>query len=112
MDSTTTFLSHLPTILSIASTIIIGLIGWGYHATVAAFRSETKTLKEIETKQEERLEKLEDALNNLKSDLPLVYVLREDFVRTMNNVETKIMGVDNKIDRILDKLAQGGKLDG
>ena len=127
-------LPYIPTILSIVSTIIIGLVGWGFRTTITGLRGEIKTntdnidkvtlliekidslqserMDKMDSRQSERMDKLETSFNDLKSDLPLVYVLREDFVRTMNNVESRMMGMDNKLDRLLEKTAIGGKKDG
>ena len=118
-----TFLSFLPTILSIASTIIIALVGWGFRTTISEIRGGIKKnaenieklsslIEKIDARQSERIDKLETNFNDLKSDLPMTFVLREDFVRTMNNVESRIMGMDNKLDRLLEKTAIGGKKDG
>ena len=38
----------------------------------------------------------------LQSDLPLVYTLREDFIRSMNSVDHNISGLDQKLDRVLN----------
>ncbi|WP_312938868.1 hypothetical protein [Oscillibacter sp.] len=38
----------------------------------------------------ERIGKVEERLNDLKADLPLIYVTREDYIRTMNRVEEKL----------------------
>jgi len=99
------FLSFLPTIISVLSTVMISLVAWGFRTTISEIRNATK-------KNTERIEKLEDNFNDLKSDLPLIYVLREDFVRSMNSVENKMGGIDNKLDRLLEKTAKGGKSDG
>ena len=118
------FLSFLPSIISILSTIIIGLVAWGFRTTVSEIRGEIKKntenieknsrlIDKVSSKLSDRMDKLETNFNDLKSDLPLMYTLREDFVRAMNNVESKIGGMDNKLDRLLEKTAQkGGKTDG
>ena len=52
-----------------------------------------KTLSSLENadkKNAERIEKVEERLNDLKADLPLVYVTREDYIRVMNRVEDKL----------------------
>ena len=46
-------------------------------------------------------EKLKTQINELKSDLPLVYVLREDFIRTLNNVDKQMSDMNVKLDKIL-----------
>ena len=47
------------------------------------------------------LEELDKNLNDLKADLPLIYVTREDYIRVMNRVEDK-----------LDQILYGGKAKG
>ena len=52
-----------------------------------------KTLTNLENadrKNGERIDKVEEKLNDLKADLPLVYVTREDYIRVMNRVEDKL----------------------
>ncbi|CAH8721322.1 hypothetical protein [Paenibacillus melissococcoides] len=39
-------------------------------------------------------------LDDLRSDLPFIYTTREDFIRTMNNV-------DKKLDKIHDSMLGG-----
>ena len=41
-------------------------------------------------KMRRRIRRLGRELNDLKADLPLIYVTREDFVRIMNRVEDKL----------------------
>lgn len=60
-------------------------------------------LKELEVKLSSKIDQAEKDLNDLKSDLPLIYVLREDFIRSLNNVDTKMGNIDNKIDKLLLK---------
>ena len=38
----------------------------------------------------DKIAKVEDKLNDLKADLPLLYVTREDYIRIMNRVEEKL----------------------
>ena len=44
---------------------------------------------------------IKQELNNIKGDFATTFVLREDFFRSMNGVETSIRSIDNKIDKIL-----------
>lgn len=117
------FINFLPTIISVISTVIIALVGWGFRSTILEIRGEIKnnaenidknsaSIEKVANRHGERMDKLENNFNDLKSDLPFIYVLREDFVRTMNNVESRIVGMDSKLDRLLEKSAQGGKKDG
>lgn len=58
-------------------------------------------IKETEVKLTKDIEGLKDELHDLKSDLPFIYVLREDFIRSLNNVDTKMGNIDTKIDKLL-----------
>ena len=49
----------------------------------------------------EDIKALDKNLNDLKADLPLIYVTREDYIRVMNRVEDK-----------LDQILYGGKAKG
>ncbi|TEB09155.1 hypothetical protein [Pelotomaculum propionicicum] len=51
------------------------------------------------------IESLQKELGDLKADLPFVYVMREDFVRAMANVEVKL-------DKIYDYITKGGTKNG
>jgi cell division protein FtsB len=109
------FLSYLPSILSVVCTVIIALVGWGFRSTIKGLRDaianntqdidkNTKSIEKIAARQAERMDKLETNFNDLKSELPHIYVLREDYIRTMNSVETRVMGIDNKLDRVLERI--------
>lgn len=60
-------------------------------------------IDEVEEKSKKDVDAVREELNNLKADMPLIYTLREDFIRTLNNVETKMQGIESKIDRLLSK---------
>lgn len=60
-------------------------------------------IDEVEKKSKEDVDSVREELNNLKADMPLVYTLREDFIRTLNNVESKMNNIDTKIDKLLSK---------
>ena len=53
---------------------------------------------ELDQKHAANYKELTQQISDLKSDLPLVYVLREDFIRSMNNV-------DGTLDKIIGSLA-------
>ncbi len=63
-----------------------------------------RTLTDLEKTDEQnkaKIEAVEEKLNDLKADLPLVYVTREDYIRVMNRVEDK-----------LDQILYGGQAKG
>lgn len=80
-------------------TIMIGLIAWGMKNAMKTIETSIVKLQEEDNKIKETLRRLEEAHNDLKSDLPLIYVLREDFIRIMN-------GFDTKIDKLIDSVLQ------
>ena len=80
-------------VFSFLSTLIVG-----YQK---ADEKNAADIKEVDKKQTEEVEKLKTQINELKSDLPLVYVLREDFIRTLNNVDKQMSDMNGKLDKIL-----------
>ncbi|CAH8721367.1 hypothetical protein WDD9_006254 [Paenibacillus melissococcoides] len=50
------------------------------------------------------VDELKKELDDLRSDLPFIYTTREDFIRTMNNV-------DKKLDKIHDSMLGGPEVD-
>lgn len=75
-------------------------------------RRHTEALKALETKQERSMEKLAGDLNDLKADLPLVYTLREDFIRSMNGVDRSIGTLDQKMDKVISIVTSNSKKEG
>lgn len=47
------------------------------------------------------MKQVQAELNNIKSDLPMTFVLREDYFRVMNGVEGKMNSMDEKLNRLL-----------
>ena len=75
---------------SVLCTIVVAL---------AFFAKKTLTqLEKADEKNADEIKAVEGKLNDLKADLPLVYVTREDYIRVMNRIEDK-----------LDKILYGGK---
>jgi len=69
-------------------------------------------IRENDEKVNERIDKLEEKtdgeianikqeLSGIKGDFATTFVLREDFFRSMNGVESSIRSIDSKIDKIL-----------
>ena len=72
---------------SLLCTLVVGALTFFIKKTLSS-------LENADKKNAERIEKVEERLNDLKADLPLVYVTREDYIRVMNRV-------DDKLDQIL-----------
>lgn len=64
-------------------TVLIGAVGWGIKNAINELKDKAK-------KNEASITELNEKFNDLKADLPLVYVLREDFIRVLNNVDMKL----------------------
>ena len=90
MEGSQIFMFALQTV----TTLVIALVGWGVKNAIT-------DMKEAIKKNANDIEKVKTELSELKSDLPLVYVLREDFIRTLNNVDKQMGDVNVKLDRIL-----------
>jgi flagellar capping protein FliD len=84
----------------------IGLIGYFLKATMTEVKNEIckieKEINRVEDSTNARIEQINRDFNNLKSDLPLVYVTREDHVRQMNSI-------DRKLDKIFDHITKEGQ---
>jgi phage-related protein len=80
--------------LQLVATIVVAIVGWSIKSAIA-------DMKEAIKKNTDDIEKVKKELSELKSDLPLVYVLREDFIRTLNNVDKQMGDMNGKLDRIL-----------
>lgn len=68
---------------SLLCTLVVGALTFFIKKTLA-------TLEEADRKNAAQIEKVEERLNDLKADLPLLYVTREDYIRIMNRVEDKL----------------------
>lgn len=68
---------------SLLCTLVVGALTFFIKKTLT-------TLEEDDKKNAAQIEKVEEKLNDLKADLPLLYVTREDYIRIMNRVEDKL----------------------
>ncbi len=73
----------------------IGVIGYFLKSSMSEIKGQIK-------ENAQRVSSLEKELDDLRSDLPFIYTTREDFIRTMNNV-------DKKLDKIHDSMIGGGR---
>lgn len=75
-------------------TAIIGVAAWGVKNAIGEIKGAITELKAQDKENADEIAKVRGELNDLKSDLPLIYVTREDFIRVSNNI-------DQKLDRLL-----------
>ena len=92
---------------SLLCTLVVGALTYFIKKTLVSLEEADK--KNAADIREEDLKDLSGQLNDLKSDLPLVYTLREDFIRSMNSVDHNISGLDQKLDRVLNLISAGRK---
>ena len=98
---------------SLLCTLVVGALTYFVKQTLNDFRKAdernaqklaevdercAQRVAELDQKHAANYKELTQQISDLKSDLPLVYVLREDFIRSMNNV-------DGKLDKIIGSLA-------
>lgn len=86
-------------IIQTGFTIMLGAVTFFLKKTLSDISASMidikKDVQEIERENENKYEQLSKEFNNFKSDLPLIYVTREDYIRQMNTVE-------QKLDKMLD----------
>ena len=94
-------------------TLVVGALTYFFKKMLASLEEADKKnaadIQEEARKREQGLKELADHFNDLKSDLPLVYTLREDFIRSMNAVDRNISGLDQKLDQVLQIITSFGK---
>lgn len=105
--------------LSLLCTTALGLFAFFIKRTISQFeksdertaalldemdKRHTEAMQEIDRRHTQALKELEREFSDLKGDLPLVYTLREDFIRTMNNVDRNFTAVDGKLTTVGEKL--------
>lgn len=90
MDGATIAMFAFQTVI----TAIIGVAAWGVKNAIGEIKGAITELKAQDKENADEIAKVRGELNDLKSDLPLIYVTREDFIRVSNNI-------DSKLDRLL-----------
>lgn len=87
-------------VLQTVTMIVVGVVGYFLKDTMAELRNSIK-------KNADDVDKLKNEFNELKADLPFVYVLREDYIRTLNNVDRQMGDMNNKLDKIISASSKG-----
>lgn len=90
MDGATIAMFVFQTII----TAIIGVASWGVKNAITEIKSAMSKLEARDKENADEIAKVARDLNDLKADLPLIYVTREDFIRVSNNI-------DHKLDKLL-----------
>ena len=90
MDGATIAMFVFQTII----TAIIGVAAWGVKNAISEIKGAITKLEATDKDNAAEIAKVRGELNDLKADLPLIYVTREDFIRVSNNI-------DHKLDKLL-----------
>ena len=75
--------SFISTAASVICTFVVGSLTFFLKKTL-------NSLEEADKKNAQDIKDLDSKFNDLKADLPLLYVTREDYIRVMNRVEDKL----------------------
>lgn len=75
-------------------TAIVGIAAWGVKNAIGEIKAAITKLETSDKENAAEIAKVRGELNDLKADLPLIYVTREDFIRVSNNI-------DHKLDKLL-----------
>ena len=62
----------------------------------------------IEERMNSNIGRIREEINDLKNDLPFIYVTREDFIRALDNVDRSVGGISAKIDKLYEHLTRKG----
>lgn len=80
--------------VSLLCTLVVGALTFFIKKTLASLEEADKKnaaqIAEAKREAADKIAKVDEKLNDLKADLPLVYVTREDYIRVMNRVEDKL----------------------
>ena len=85
MDGATIAMFVFQTII----TAIIGVAAWGVKNAIGEIKAAISKLETSDKENAAEIAKVRGELNDLKADLPLIYVTREDFIRVSNNIDHK-----------------------
>lgn len=98
---------------SLLCTLAVGALTYFVKKTLTSLEdADKKNAADIQAeaaKREQELKELTGHLNDLKNELPMVFTLREDFIRSVNNIEHNISKVDRKVDQVLQIMTSSGK---
>ena len=79
---------------SLLCTLVVGALTFFIKKTLASLEEADKKnaaqIAEAKREAADKIAKVDEKLSDLKADLPVVYVTREDYIRVMNRVEDKL----------------------
>lgn len=93
------------TVMQTVLTLMVGALCWFIQRSIKKFDDGIAKLNDkvvaVDEKHTTEMKQLRQDFHALKEEMPLVYTLREDFLRVMN-------GVDEKLNKILYGRNGGG----
>jgi septal ring factor EnvC (AmiA/AmiB activator) len=92
-----------PEYLTIAITAVVSAVtggSWVANKILNRTHERLKTLNELLRAQENRVDSLEQQINRM----PLEYVLKVDFLRELQNMHDNFQQINNKLDKLIEKL--------
>lgn len=78
-------------VIQTAILLVVSIVGFLLKQTLASLRCDID-------KNAQRIDDLEEKLNNTIAQLPYNYTLRDDFIRA-------VAGIERKLDKIIDSLS-------
>lgn len=82
------------TVMQTVLTLMVGALCWFIQRSIKKFDDGIAKLNEkvsaVDEKHAAEMKQLRQEFNNYLKDAPLMFTLREDFIRVMNNVEEKL----------------------
>lgn len=112
MDYVITFADVMAALIAVGGTVLTFFIKrWfsGIEESNAKIRERieqndekvNERIDRLEQKNDEDIQKIKGELSQMKADLPIVYVLREDYIRVADNMEKNMKELGRKIDLLL-----------
>ena len=92
-----------PEYLALGLTAVISSIGggsWVANKILSRSHERVRTLHDLLSNQENRLNSLENQVNRL----PLEYVLKVDFLREIQEMHDNFKQINDKLDKLMEKL--------
>lgn len=81
-------------VMQMVLTLMMGALCWFVQRSIKKFDDGIDKLDQrisaVDQKNSDEIKKLRQEFNDYLKDAPLVFTLREDFIRVMNNVDEKL----------------------
>lgn len=102
----------LNTIMQTGLTLMVGALCWFIQRSIKKFDDGIAKLDEritqVDRQHANAIRQVEQKYNDLRADLPIIFVTREDHIREMNAIDAKLDKQDAKLDKLLAAALSGG----